>query len=123
MRISILACTLVAACTGANASVAVGSHDWLVGYWMPAGEDCESDAGVAYSRDGSWTAYGAAGKWAIVDREIRAVVTEQWDDGGDVQTLAAPKSHVEKLSELGPDKFVSHWEDGTVVTLRRCPRS
>jgi hypothetical protein len=105
----------------AQSSAVVGSPDWLVGYWIPEGESCESDAGVIYEPNGTWSAYGASGRWTLSNGAIISDVTERLEDGDEVKKLSTPQKHIEKIEALGPDKYVSRWEDGTVVRLSRCP--
>ena len=96
------------------------SKDWLIGGWIPQGESCESDAGVRYDADGTWTAYEGAGTWRLNGFKLLTVVTEKWTDGEEVPVKAA-EHHVERIEAVGPDSYRSHRIDGTVVTLQRCP--
>jgi hypothetical protein len=98
------------------------SRSWLIGGWVPQGENCESDAGVRYDANGTWIAYEAAGTWRLQGSSLVSVVTEKWMDGAEVP-LSAPERHVIRIELLGPDIYQSRWADGTVVRLRRCPNS
>jgi hypothetical protein len=70
------------------------SPQWLIGAWVPAGESCESDAGVRYSADGTWAAYDEAGTWQIRGVTLIQTVTERGINGAEkpFESLSATPS-------------------------------
>ena len=93
---------------------------WLIGNWVGESENCESDAGVRYNADGSWSAYGSAGTWKLDGSRLVIRTTSRWEIGGETD-LPGRSVHVQQVEVLGPDLFRSRWQDGTQMTLRRCP--
>jgi len=98
------------------------TREWLLGYWVPKGVDCESDGGVAYEAAGTWEAYGAAGRWRLVGHRLVTTVDEKWDDDEPPKKLTAPEQHTALVRPKAANIFSAVWEDGTVRELRRCPK-
>ncbi len=124
MRMPIaLVALIVGACaqTPANNQSAALSEPWLVGSWVPEGENCASDAGIVYNADRTWVAEGTIGRWRIEGGSIVTIVT-QLDDGETRTQPVAPERSVERIEVTGANGFVSRTDDGSVVRWIRCPR-
>lgn len=94
---------------------------WLVGPWIPAGTDCESDAGISFGSDRSWVAYNAAGTWKLEDRILVLLTTHHWDSGGEwSETLTEVQSDTEIIEVTGPDSYRWYWGRREAIEMRRC---
>lgn len=123
MRIPIALLALLAgACaqTPEGKSAATLSDHWLIGSWVPEGENCASDAGIIYQADRTWAAEGTIGSWRIDGDRIVTVVT-QYDDGETRTRPVAPERNVQRVEVTGADGFVSRMDDGSVLGWVRCP--
>jgi hypothetical protein len=124
--IAILCLLAVAGCAGhrSRPSAAGALNEvWLVGGWVLQGESCESDAGVIYKGDGSWTAYGTSGTWRIEDRKLVTRITAEGADNSEVTELETPDRIVEDVEIVGPNEFVSRRRGGSMRRLVRCPQA
>lgn len=121
LTIALLAIFPVAACApGAGIeSAATLSESWLVGSWVPVGENCASDAGMVYDADRTWHAEGTTGTWSIEADRIVTVATQQ-DDGVTGMRTIAPERSEQRVEAVRPNRFVSHMGDGTVLRWVRC---
>jgi hypothetical protein len=96
------------------------SHSWLVGGWVPKGEDCESDAGVRYDPDGKWIAYEQAGTWLLEKLTLATTTTQRWESGGvDQQKLGVPEQHTTQIEAVSSNIYRVRFS-GKVVEMRRC---
>jgi hypothetical protein len=106
--------------TPANNQGAALSERWLVGGWVPEGENCASDAGIVYNVDRTWAAEGTIGTWSIDGGRIVTLITQQ-DDGETGMRPVAPTRNVQRIEVTGADGFVSRMDDGSVLRWVRCP--
>jgi hypothetical protein len=95
---------------------------WFLGYWVPSGEDCESDAGIDFNADGTWAAYDVSGTWKVVKNQLITVTTQRGDPGDPEVSLTPPERHEERIKKLSADKYLSHRSEGAPVEMLRCPK-
>jgi hypothetical protein len=110
---------------GACSSLPSTSHEpqeaWLVGGWIPFGEDCESDAGVRFLLDGSFLTYEAAGTWTLAGPTLTTVITHRWESGGDASDRPVPpEPQTERIEVTGRDSYRSRRSRDEIVEMRRC---
>lgn len=120
---ALAAATCLASCATAPPSSPVAHIDEaaLVGYWVPEGEHCESDAGVNYSADRTFAAYDISGTWHLSGTRLFTVIRERGGPEDPAVRLRRPERHSAVLSEFSRSKHTARWGDGYVVTLVRCP--
>ncbi len=120
--IVMVALLAVAACAPSQASQreAALSQRWLIGAWVPEGENCASDAGMVLGADRSWASEGTIGTWRIERDRIVLTATER-HDGGPPERIVPPERHVQQVESVERDAFVARQEDGTVFRWIRCP--
>jgi hypothetical protein len=61
----------------------------IAGAWVPQGEICESDAGIGYEMDGSWSTMNESGDWTLVGQHLTLVTREHHEDGN-TEVLRTP---------------------------------
>jgi hypothetical protein len=92
----------------------------LIGRWAIDGQACDS-AWLVYRRDGSWTTGHNGGRWSLADDRLTMKVTN-WGDlaRGQAEEIRPYFCHTEHIRWIGPDQFVTRWEDGSKHRLNRC---
>ena len=97
----------------------VVSRSWLVGAWVEETQNCESDAGINYRADGTWSAYETNGTWRLEGSTLVSVVTERsWGGAETPVRVAEPSAH--RIQIVGPNAYKALWERGSAIYLR-CP--
>lgn len=119
-RLLIVGAASLAACAPQKDLVPAISAAWLTGGWVPRGELCESDAGIVYEPDGTWTAYGSAGTWRILPSKLISEVAEEWEEEQAPVRLEKPRTYVRTIEVIGPDSYRFTGDDGSVTEMRRC---
>ena len=72
-------------------------------------DECETDFGISYSADGTFTGYEEAGMWRVEGSDLIETVTETWEMGGSSE---APRKQV------GPTRRMRmEWVSDDVVNL------
>ena len=97
------------------------SEAWLVGGWVPEGENCASDAGMILNADRSWASEGTIGTWRVVRNRLVMTATFN-DDGNPRERIVPPRRYAQRIESAEQDAFVARHEDGTVLRWVRCPR-
>ena len=117
---------LLAGCAGAGSSLPrarLPTQAWLVGYWVPAGEHCDSDAGVGFSADGTWSVFEEEGSWHLDGDRLVSLTTRRGEPGAPEEYVAPIERNEARIEISGANRYISHRANGEVVELRRCPKS
>ena len=116
---------IISGCAGAigtATNLPSAAQAWLVGYWVSAGENCESDAGVRFSADATWSAYESEGTWKLDGNLLFSLTMKRWGDPGEPETtLVPPERNQERIERSGANSYRSHRGTSEVVEMKRCP--
>ncbi len=89
-----------------------------------ANAKCETDFGVLYKEDGTFSGYEESGAWRIEDHHLIETVTETWEMGSDeIRQVDAPKSSRRRLDWKSPDivNLIGTAPEGRVALIRCRP--
>lgn len=100
--------------------LAIVSKQWLIGGWIPAGQDCASDGGVIYNSDGTYSSWGQIGTWKLQGKTIVSIETEHMGDDGEWQKLPHPVRSTERFLMAKKDEYRTVDGDGERYHNRRC---
>lgn len=120
----LLSAFLFAGC-GAQNSAADDQPQWLVGSWLPVGEDnpfplaCESDARVIYEANGEFHREGGSGTWSVKEGQLTERLTTVHDPEPETRIEGQPL--VSTVERIDSDLFRSSYSNGEAVVYRRCP--
>ena len=89
---------------------------YLIGSWVPReGENrCGTDAAIAFRADGSWTAVGDEGTFAVSGNRIRLDVTS-------LVPGHSPGPNVHEVTIVSADEYRAVIDGGITLTMVRCP--
>jgi hypothetical protein len=117
---------ILAGCAGAGSSLPgarLPTKPWLVGFWVPAGEHCDSDAGVRFGADGTWSVFDEEGSWHLDGNRLISLTTRRGEPGAAEEKVTPIERNEARVEILGADRYISHRANGEVMELRRCPKS
>ncbi|HEX8365696.1 MAG TPA: hypothetical protein VF603_10495 [Allosphingosinicella sp.] len=89
---------------------------YLLGSWVPreGGNRCGTDAAITFREDGSWTAVGDEGRFAVSGNRIRLDVTS-------LVPGHSPGPNVHEVSIVSADEYRAVIDGGITLTMVRCP--
>ncbi|WP_139139231.1 hypothetical protein [Sphingobium phenoxybenzoativorans] len=88
--------------------------------WVPRGESCESDIGITFAGDGTWSTVAESGSWSISGSQLTMITTEHGEgDGEEWIKLSPPRTHKAQLSISGKI-MTQRFPDETII-LQHCP--
>lgn len=103
--------------------LAIVSKKWLIGGWIPVGQDCASDGGVTYNSDGTFSVSGQVGTWKLEGATIVSIATEHMGDDGEWKVLAHPIRSTERFTTAKKDEYRTVDPEGERYHNRRCKRA
>jgi hypothetical protein len=111
--------------SGAAAAVGTvvrgGFHrNQIIGAWVPKGDSCESDVGILFDRQGSWSTLDESGTWELNGDKLTIVTAERRGDGEEMITLRPGERSVGTIRRPTQKEMVQHFPD-QVIDLVRCP--
>ena len=106
--------------SGASTTQGANYAQSLVGYWAPDGEVCDSDAGIDYSADGTWSAYDESGTWTIRENLLVMRTHSRGYPGEEMVPLRPPEININTIVSLSNASMTQRWPNGMVVDFHRC---
>lgn len=91
----------------------------LVGVWGLEAEACESDNALAFTGDGTWSAYRSNGRWQLKGATLTMQTIGIEDDSGSDSPVTAPDAR-QQVSFPARDRLVMTGPDGKTTRLKRC---
>lgn len=119
MRLSALPLFLTCLCT---CSSGAPRDDRLNGRWVLDGQGCDG-VGTVFRADGTWSTVLEGGSWRLEGDRLAMRLSYDIDisAGGRHSARHPNMCHTERIRWLGSTRFETHWEDGRVHHLSRCP--
>lgn len=96
------------------------SRQWLIGGWIPSGQNCASDGGVIYNSDGTYMSLGQVGTWKLEGTTLVTLENEHMNDDGEWEKLAHPVRSTERFTIAKQDEYRTVDDKGGRYHNLRC---
>jgi hypothetical protein len=96
---------------------------WLVGSWVIRGEHCQSDLGLNFHADGTYSVYEETGDWEVTGDELRLTPREIFEMGEPTpsQAIENPETEVQTIVARDADSYTTRFADEETLEMVRCP--
>ncbi len=96
--------------------------EWLIGNWVPKGYNCQSDSGVEFKSDGTYTSADSSGRWTLVENTLTYFTTETDEVASDQPSakIPNPKPYPSTIRRISSNEYLARPTGAKSFRLTRC---